>query len=83
MKNTLFKRRSINLDENSYQRCKLLAQDKAVSLSFSSVKPLSTTKQLYDSKMAVDLAYNNKLKGTVFRLPVPNPILKKERNYAR
>jgi len=33
MKNTLFKRRSINLDENSYQRGKLLAQEKALSLS--------------------------------------------------
>jgi len=33
MKNTLFKRRSINLDENSYQRGILLAQEKALSLS--------------------------------------------------
>jgi len=33
MKNTLFKRRSINLDENSYQRGKLLAQEKALPLS--------------------------------------------------
>jgi hypothetical protein len=28
MKNTVLKRRSINLDENSYQQAKLLAQDK-------------------------------------------------------
>jgi hypothetical protein len=33
MKNNVFKRRSINLDKSSYQRGKLLAQKKAVSLS--------------------------------------------------
>ena len=33
-------------------------------LRFSSVKLLSITKQLYVSKMAVDLVYNNKLMGT-------------------
>jgi len=33
MKNALFKRRSINLDENSHQRGKQLVQEKALSLS--------------------------------------------------
>jgi hypothetical protein len=32
MKNTVFKRRSINLDKNSYQRGILLAQEQALSL---------------------------------------------------
>ena len=80
MKNTVFKRRSINSDENSYQRGKLLAQERGIVVigtccEFSSVKLLSITKQLYLSKMAVDLVYNNKLMGTDRRLPAPIPIL--------
>ena len=58
MKNTVFKRRSINLAESS------VAQEQALSLSallgILSMKPLSTTKQLYEGKMAVVLVYNNK-----------------------
>ena len=75
MKNTFFKRRSINLDESSYQRGKLPLKTRHCRYrrccEFSSVKLLSITKQLYVSKMAVDLVYNNKLMGTDRRLPAP------------
>ena len=67
MKNTVFKRRSINLDENSYQRGKLLAQEKAVSLSALLRILISDAYHCHanirNSKMAVDLVYNNKLMG--------------------
>ena len=39
--------------------------------AFSLEMPLSITKPFFDSKMAVDLAYNQKPMGTDFRLPVP------------
>jgi hypothetical protein len=67
MKNTVFKRRSINLDENSYQRGKLLAREKAVSLSALLRILISDAchchANIRNSKMAVDLVYNNKLMG--------------------